>query len=300
LFLVGGVGLCAWQMLEAYIANELTSAGLVLNAYVLVVGQRVAVNFMEQAIKLYKGGLFFGDFRRLSQLVSPLATPSAPAEQQLVKHSIQLKNLEFSYPGAMQKAVDNISMCFEVGTINIVHGANGSGKSTLFKILAGLYRPDSGEVLLDGVRLEGTSLDGWKNSVSLQVQHGGRYPETVRSNVVLGREITDEKWRFAANLSGARSEYQKLKDTERTPLMAPMGGADLSGGQWQKLFIARAFSSHAQVILLDEPTAFLDAESKAKFWTELILPAKNSIVIIISHDDMQNEKKFKQFELAGK
>jgi ATP-binding cassette subfamily B protein len=285
LCIVGGVGLCAWQMLEAYIANELTSAGLVLNAYVLVVGQRIAVSFMEQAIKLYKGGLFFGDFRRLSQLGSPLVPPSAPGEQLLIKHSIQLKNIEFTYPGAMKKAVDNISMRFEAGTINIVRGANGTGKSTLFKILAGLYRPDSGDVLLDGVRLEGTSLGDWKNSVSLQVQHGGRYPETVRNNVALGRDITDEKWRLAADLSGARSEYQKLKDGERTPLMGPMGGVDLSGGQWQKMFIARAFSSKAQVILLDEPTAFLDAESRAKFWKELVLPAQNSIVIIISHDN---------------
>ncbi|MFI7690112.1 ABC transporter ATP-binding protein [Nonomuraea sp. NPDC049655] len=200
---------------------------------------------------------------------------------------IEARGLRFSYPNADEPALDGVDLAISRGQIVALVGHNGSGKTTLAKLLTGLYLPESGSVTWDGTPT--TDLDRTQlfDQVALLSQGYERWPFTVSANVAIGRHTTGptpEALACAAAASGATDLIASLRDGWDT-LLAPeyQGGVDLSGGQWQRIAVTRAYFRDAPVLVLDEPTAALDPRAEAETFAGVRALAGGRTVILITH-----------------
>lgn len=195
-------------------------------------------------------------------------------------------DVSFQYPGAERPAVDSVSFHLPPGTRLGLVGVNGSGKTTLIKLAAGLYQPDKGEVRLDGLSLTEWAPDALAKRVGVMFQPHVNFKFSVRDNVEAGIGLSamsaSEMERsleagFASELVDGLEGGIETRLSKRFP-----EGVDLSGGQWQRLAIARAHANaEADILILDEPTAALDAEAEAAFMARPLAPGRS--LILISH-----------------
>ncbi|MFE4588781.1 ABC transporter ATP-binding protein [Streptomyces laurentii] len=195
------------------------------------------------------------------------------------------EKLCFTYPGTDTPAVRDVSLDLRPGQVVALVGVNGSGKTTLARLLAGLYPPDSGCLLLDGEPV--TDLGAHRERTAVVFQDFTRYKLPAVDNIAFGRPhaATDPaRVREAARQAGALEFLAELPDALDTPLGKEFtGGADLSGGQWQRLALARAFYRDAPLVILDEPTAALDAHAEDRLFTHLRRLFAGRTVVLISH-----------------
>src|SRR5262249_3240924 len=165
-----------------------------------------------------------------------------------------------------RNAIEHVDVCINAGEVIALVGENGSGKTTLAKLIAGLYEPRAGAVRVDGTDLREIDLDTWRDSVAVLFQDFIRYALTVIDNVHLGstsRGFDLDDVRAAARAAGADGFLAALPDGYDTILGPQFGrGVDLSLGQWQRVALARAFFRDAPLVILDEPTASLDARAE--------------------------------------
>lgn len=200
---------------------------------------------------------------------------------------LTLEDVRFAYPGTDREAVRGVSMRIRAGEVVALVGENGSGKTTLAKLVAGLFSATGGRVLWDGTdvgRLDRTSV---RRHVGIIFQDFVRYQLTARENVGFGRAdaMEDaERVRAAAELAGASRYLERLPNGYDT-LLGKMfsGGYDLSLGQWQRVALARAFFRDAHLLVLDEPTASLDARSEHELFEHVQALGRGRAVLLISH-----------------
>lgn len=200
---------------------------------------------------------------------------------------VEFKNVSFAYPESKKKILDNFSITINPGEKIAFVGENGAGKSTIIKLLARFYDVDSGEILLDGVNIKDLDLDNWYRHIGVLFQDFNRYEHTVKENIYFGKvheELKMEEIIEAATSAGAHSVIQKF-DKKYEQILGKIfeGGIELSGGQWQKVALARAFFRNAPILILDEPTASIDARAEAEIFNKVEKLSKNKTVIIISH-----------------
>lgn len=234
----------------------------------------------------FEYGLYVQDLDdacRKSQAIAIPAggTPPAPPRR------IRAEGLTFTYPNTDVPALDDVDLEIEAGQVIALVGHNGSGKTTLAHVLTGLYLPDSGSVTWDGVPTTELSRDALFEHVAMHSQTFERWPFLLRANVAIGRhstEATPESLAAAADLAGATEMIAKLADGWDT-LLAPehLGGVDLSGGQWQKVGLARSFFRDAPILVLDEPTAALDPRAEVEVFERVRELAGGRTVLLISH-----------------
>ena len=201
---------------------------------------------------------------------------------------VRLEHVSFSYPGATEPALVDISLHLRPGTSLALVGENGSGKTTLIKLLTRLYEPTQGRILLDGLDLRDWNRDALRERVGVIFQDFARYQMLVGENVGAGDEahFEDEaRWREAAQMGRAAPFIEELPAGYRTQLGKWFkDGRELSGGQWQKIALARAFMrSRADILVLDEPTAAMDAQAEAEIFEHFRQLARERITILISH-----------------
>ncbi|MFJ6214540.1 ABC transporter ATP-binding protein [Streptomyces sp. NPDC092296] len=198
---------------------------------------------------------------------------------------LRAERLSYTYPGADTPAVREVSLELRPGQVVALVGVNGSGKTTLANLLAGLYPPDSGRLLHDGAPV--TDLTAHRARTAVVFQDFTRYKLPALDNIAFGRPhaTTDpQRVREAARQAGALDFLNGLPDSLHTPLGKEFtGGADLSGGQWQRLALARAFYRDAPLVILDEPTAALDAHAEDQLFTRLRQLFTGRTVVLISH-----------------
>ncbi|WP_307814865.1 ABC transporter ATP-binding protein [Streptomyces sp. DSM 110735] len=201
-------------------------------------------------------------------------------------HIISARGLTFRYPGSERVAVDQVNFDLKRGEIVAVVGENGSGKTTLVHLLTGLYLPDAGHVAWDGVNLADVpASDVWRR-VAMTPQEYTRWPLTARENITLGAPRTgdDEAVLDAAHASGADHVLDTLPDGLDTSLARSWwGGHDLSGGQWQRVALARSFYADAVVHILDEPTSALDARGERQVFDTFRALASDRAALFITH-----------------
>ncbi|GAA2001331.1 ABC transporter ATP-binding protein [Catenulispora subtropica] len=207
-------------------------------------------------------------------------TPTSPQR-------IRAENLTFTYPNTDAPALDGVDLDIESGQVVALVGHNGSGKTTLAHVLTGLYLPDAGRVTWDGVPTTELDRDALFEHVAMHSQTFERWPFLLRANVAIGRhsaEATPTALASAAELAGATDMIAKLADGWDT-LLAPehLGGVDLSGGQWQKVGLARSFFRDAPILVLDEPTAALDPRAEVEVFERVRELAGGRTVLLISH-----------------
>jgi ATP-binding cassette, subfamily B, bacterial len=218
------------------------------------------------------------------QLVSAVNARVLPAG--LVPR-IEFRDVSFTYPGAAEPVFERLSLTIEPGQTVALVGENGAGKSTLIKLLARLYDVDSGAILVDGTDVRELDLPSWRTNLGVLLQDFNQYPFTARENVELGRiEAAGDQRRVKRALQQADAaelvaSWPKQLEQPLTKLYDD--GLDLSGGQWQRLALARAFFRSAGVLVLDEPTSAVDARAEAQIFEELMAHQEGKTTIIISH-----------------
>jgi len=238
------------------------------------------------------GGMY-EDNLYLSTLYEYLETPVALSEGgkksgPKPNDGIRFEAVSFTYPGASEAALKEVDLHIHPGESLALEGENGSGKTTLIKLLTRLYSPDQGRILLDGLDLKDWDEETLRQRIGVIFQDFSRYQFLVGENIGAGdvREFDDEqRWKAAADKGMADDFIADLPSGYKTQLGKWFkDGQELSGGQWQKIALSRAFMrTDADILVLDEPTAAMDAAAEAKIFEHFRKLTKNRITILISH-----------------
>ncbi len=245
-------------------------------------------NIAEQALYIKD---LFDFFETKPSITSP---PGALAAPRPIRSGFEFRGVSFAYPGSDRQVLSNVSFRFDAAERIALIGENGAGKTTLVKLLARLYDPTAGVILLDGVDLREYDVDSLRREIGVIFQDYMRYDMTAKENVGFGRIEEFEK-------PGAELENQaRIQDAARKSLAEPMiaqfaggyqqmlgrrfeNGVDLSAGQWQKIALARAYMRDAQVLILDEPTASLDARAEFEVFQRFADLTRDRMAVLISH-----------------
>lgn len=206
---------------------------------------------------------------------------------QPLKTGIEFRDVSFRYPGSDRLVLENLNLCIRPGERVALVGENGQGKTTIVKLITRLYEPTEGDILLDGRDLRDYNLDGLRREIGVIFQDFFRYDFSVRENIGAGLADTvtkDEILWDAAQKSRAADLIEGLPSKLDQMLGRRFeGGVDLSGGQWQKIALARAYVRNAQLLILDEPTASLDAAAEAEVFNNFADLTRNRTALLISH-----------------
>ncbi len=204
--------------------------------------------------------------------------------------SISIEGVHFSYPGSEDPVLSGVDLQIPVGRSLAIVGVNGAGKTTLVKLLARLYDPTAGRIVIDGVDLQTLDASSWQRQLAAIFQDFTRFELSARDNVAFGgisRTWTDAELEGIAARVGAADMITALPKGWGTTLSRQFSdGADLSGGQWQRLALARAVcavAAGAQLLILDEPTANLDVRAEAELFARFLEVTRGVTTILISH-----------------
>jgi ATP-binding cassette subfamily B protein len=213
--------------------------------------------------------------------------PNARPVPKRMREGIEFRNVWFRYPGTQRMVLRGLDLRLEVGERLALIGENGEGKTTVVKLITRLYDPTEGEVLLDGVDLREYRVEELHREIGVIFQDFMRYELTARENLAVGRiqELANtELLMDAARKSQADEVIAKLPQNYEQMLGRRFeGGVDLSGGEWQKLALARAYLRDAQLLILDEPTAALDARSEFEVFHRFAELTIGKTALFISH-----------------
>ncbi len=238
---------------------------------------------------LYENGLFLSNLFAFLELTPAMRGGSGGgvAVPEHFTRGIEFRNVSFRYEGHTQDVLRDVSFHLRPGEKVALVGPNGAGKTTLIKLLTRLYDPTSGQILLDGVDLRDYDLLQLRQKIGVIFQDFVRYHLPASENVGFGQvEALDDLERImaAARKSGADEVIGALADGYATVLGRWFsGGRDLSGGQWQKIALARAFMRDCELIVLDEPTAALDAENELRVFEQFRALTEERMAVLISH-----------------
>lgn len=239
---------------------------------------------------IYEGSLFIDNlmlFMKEKQTVTPLTdAPRLPKTH--IGHTIELQNVSFRYPGTHKDVLKNLNFTFHAGDTAVLVGLNGAGKTTLIKLITRLYDPTEGRILLDGKDIKEYDLKALYRLYGIIFQDFGKYAETAKTNISFGQAdipLDDARICDAARASGADDFIRRLPLEYDTPLTRYFEetGIELSIGQWQKLSIARAFYSDADILILDEPTASLDPMAEQEIYNQFDRLRKDKTSVFVSH-----------------
>ncbi|MGW4881107.1 ABC transporter ATP-binding protein [Streptomyces sp. NPDC004262] len=238
---------------------------------------------------LHEEALFVGDLERLYVEAAERAIPTGGDTLPDDPREIRFEKVTFTYPGdATRPALDDVSLTLPLGRIVALVGENGSGKTTLVKLLAGLYQPDRGRILWDGVDAARADRHRLAERIAMVAQDFKRWPFTAKVNVAVGRSsapLTEERLTRSVSEAGAEEVVEDLPRGLDTLLARNFsGGHELSGGQWQRLGIARAAYRRGHILIVDEPTAALDARAELEVFEKIrALAGGGQTVVLITH-----------------
>ena len=282
-------------LLYIYIARKVFLGELQVGDYSLYTGALNSIatgvsTLVTTTASIYEGTLFIDNMISFMEEETHIV-PRIPEPLHVkhgVGHVIEFEHVSFRYPGTERDVIKDVSLTLNPCESVVLVGLNGAGKTTLLKLLTRLYDPTEGRILLDGQDLRDYDVADLYRMYGIIFQDFGRYAFSVRENIAFGdlnRPLDDERVKYAAGQSGADDFIERMPDAYTTPLMRIFeeNGLELSGGQWQKLAIARAFYSDSDVMILDEPTAALDAMAEQEIYNEFDALSKNKTTIFVSH-----------------
>ncbi|TCO62189.1 ABC transporter ATP-binding protein [Actinocrispum wychmicini] len=264
----------------------LAVAGTVVLA--IQTGTRHLARLVTSVNGLYEQGLFVQDWQRACERAEAEAMPVRRRRLNRPPAVITVSNLSFTYPNAKQPALTEVDMTLRTGEIVAFVGANGSGKTTLAKLLAGLYLPSGGVIRWDGMPTTEVDRQHLFDHVALVAQDFVQWPFTARVNVTIGRTThppDPTRLRHAAWFGRADEVVARLDHGWDTLLAREFwGGTALSGGQWQRMGLARAHYRNAPVVIFDEPTAALDPRAEVEVFDRVCgLAGAGRAVVLVTH-----------------
>lgn len=235
----------------------------------------------EQALYIQDLFDFFATESRLESRPNPLPVP------QPIRQGFEFRNVSFSYPGRPTPVLADVSFHLAPGQKIALIGENGAGKTTIVKLLARLYDPTAGQILLDGIDLREYSAPELRREIGVIFQDYVRFDMLARENIGLGKVdllADDARIEAAAAKSLASTVIESLPLQYNQMLGRRFtGGSDLSAGQWQKIALGRAYMRDAQLIILDEPTASLDARAEFEVFERFAELTRGKMAVLISH-----------------
>ena len=277
----------------AYLVREAFLQRISLGSFTFMVGAIAGANSHLQTIfglfsDIADQSLFLQDlviFFREKSKMQPAASPCLPPRP--IRSGLEFENVTFRYPGNDKAILDNLSFRVDPGQRIAVVGENGEGKTTLVKLITRLYDPVEGRILLDGRNLKDYDIDELRKEFGIVFQDFVRYDLTARENVAAGDIAClgdDDRLWEACRRSNAAELLEALPAKLDQILGSKFdGGVDLSGGQWQRIALARAFLRDAQILILDEPTAALDPLAESEVFEKFAELTKDRMAIFISH-----------------
>ncbi len=277
----------------AYLAYAASQRQLSVGTFTFLVGSVAGANghlqtifslfsdIADQALFLRDLVLFFREKPTICSVEGALPAPRR------VEHGLQFENVSFLYPGNHRAVLDNLSLTLEPGERVALVGENGEGKTTLVKLMARLYDPTAGRILLDGHDLRDYRVDELRARIGVIFQDFLRYDLSVRQNIAVGsidHLHDDEALWEASRKSNAFDLVERLPEgLDQTLGRRFAGGVDLSGGEWQRMALARAYLREAQLLILDEPTAALDPMAEYEVFQKFGELSQDKMALFISH-----------------
>jgi len=291
--LTGLVTGTALALAYLFVASRGIAGGISPGGVVLVIGAFTSVsgtlaNISSTFVAVDQHTIFLGDYFSFLAIEPLLPVPTAPREVPRAPiGGVEFDNVTFTYPGGTEPAVENLSLRIRPGELMAFVGDNGAGKSTLVKLLLRFYDANRGAVRVGGVDVREMDPQALRNRIGVLFQDYATYELSVRENVAMGRPDGDaDDARVLQALRDSRSEWLVKKmpkglDSKVGRLFE--GGHDLSGGEWQRLALARIMYRDADIWILDEPTSSVDPEAEAAIFAELKESLRGRIGIVISH-----------------
>ena len=214
------------------------------------------------------------------EMKSPIQEPKEAIQPQL-KGYVEFKNVSFGYEGAEEYAISNISFVAKPGEVTAIIGGTGSGKSSILNMIPRFYDAAKGEVLVDGVNVRHMNQQELRSKIGYVPQKAMLFTGTIRDNILYGKEdATDEEVRHALDIAQATDFVSKMKEGIESPIS--QGGTNVSGGQKQRLSIARAIVRKPEIYLFDDSFSALDFKTDAQLRAALKKETKDSTVIIVA------------------
>ena len=278
-------GALAWMGLQAS-RGVLSLGDLALFVQAFFQGQRMMRSLLGSAGEIYRNIMFLENLFEFLALKPKIHSPEKPIPHPGLQNELEMQNVTFCYPGSERLALDNFSLKIPAGRITALVGENGAGKTTLIKLLCRFYDPSSGLVLLDGKDIRDLSLEGLRQRITVLFQEPVRYHDTVFNNIAFGdidNKPDSTQIEAAARAAGADAPIGRLPQTYSAVLGKWFGGAELSGGEWQRLALARAFLRQAELIILDEPTSSMDSWAEADWLARFRRLVADRTALIITH-----------------
>jgi ATP-binding cassette, subfamily B, bacterial len=280
----GAYGYSIWRTVKGqYTVGDLTLITTAIMQAMSNIQQAfsTASGVADQALFLTDLLAFFEMKPRVESKVNGLPAPKP------ITRGFEFRNVSFAYPGTARRVLSNFNFTLSPGERIALIGENGQGKTTVVKLITRLYDPTEGEILLDGIDLREYDLADLHAEIGVIFQDFMRYEMTARENIAVGRiEVphAPEEIEYAAEKSMAAGVIAKLQGGYDQMLGRRFeGGVDLSGGEWQKLALARAYLRDAQLLILDEPTAALDARSELQVFERFAELTEGKMALLISH-----------------
>jgi ATP-binding cassette subfamily B protein len=280
-------GAYAWIIFQT-LAQAITIGSMTFYLTLFRQSQQTFQGLFYSLGQLYESGLFldnlFGFLSIVPQMSSAQSIHKVPRP---IKQGIEFRNVSFRYPDRTEWALHEVNLLIRPGEKIALVGANGAGKTTLIKLLTRLYDPTEGQILLDGIDLREYDLGELRDSIGVIFQDFVRFQLSARENIGFGqiKDLADEPRILAASERGGADEVvDKLPQGYDTVLGRWFEkGSELSGGQWQKIALGRAFMRDSEVLVLDEPTSALDAEREYEIFQRFRELTAGRIALLISH-----------------
>lgn len=285
-FLIMGIAF-VWILKQALLGTA-TLGDLALFYQALNKSQGLMRSVLGNLNQIHQNNLFINDLFKFFELQPSIINPPQPEPiPTKLNHNIQFKNITFRYPGSHQPVLKDFNLIIPAGKIVAIVGDNGAGKSTLTKLLCRFYDPESGRIELGGVDLRNFSLEELRRQITILFQFPVPYYLTAAESISLG-DISQppnlQEIKAAAHIAGAQEILERLPQGYNSQLGKSFpGGTDLSGGEWQRLALARAFYRQASIIILDEPTSAMDPWAEIDWLKRFRTVAQGQTSILITH-----------------
>lgn len=278
-----------------WIAYMVTHGDMTVGDYSLYTGalntiSSGIVSLISTTASIYEGTLFIDNmilFMNEKKTIAPIIAEPAHIQKH-AEHEIRLENVSFRYPGMTHDVLHDINLTIRSGESIVLVGLNGAGKTTLIKLLTRLYDPTGGKIFLDGRDIREYDVRELYSLFGIIFQDFGKYAVDVKENIGFGdvsKPIDDADIRKAAHSSNADVFIENLDKGYDTPLMRyfETEGKELSIGQWQKIAVARAFYGDSDILILDEPTASLDALAEQEIFNQFEELRRGKLTVFVSH-----------------
>jgi ATP-binding cassette subfamily B protein len=285
--LVVSAATLAWMVLRAFVGLA-TLGDVALFYQAFQRGQGLMRALLTNIGQIYNNGLFLANLFEFLDLETQISEPANPIPAPAhLERGIRFKDVTFRYPNTDRFALKSFNLTIPAGRTVAILGANGAGKTTLMKLLCRFYDPQSGCVEIDGIDLRTLSLESLRQMITIMFQFPVRYQDSVRQNIGMGAldgARSFAKTEAAARSAGAHELIASLPQKYNTLLGKWFsGGTELSGGEWQRIAMARAYLRKSEIIILDEPTSMMDSWAEAEWFDRFRELARNRTAILITH-----------------